>query len=67
MMMKVGRFQPDVLEGMACVGGCVSGPASIENMPKVKMRMNKENAALKDKTITSTLETFDFSDIDLHR
>ena len=36
-------------------------------MPKVKMRMNKENAALKDKTITSTLETFDFSDIDLHR
>ncbi len=67
MMMKVGRFQPDVLEGMACVGGCVSGPASIENMPKVKMRMNKENAALKDKTITSTLETFDFSDIDPHR
>ena len=27
----------------------------------------EENAAIKDKTIASTLEVFDFSDIDLHR
>lgn len=67
MMMKVNRFQGDVLEGMACVGGCVCGPASIESLPKIKMRMTKENAAIKEKTISSTLETFDFKDIDLHR
>lgn len=67
LLMKVGRFQADVLEGMACPGGCVCGPAAIENAPKIKMRMAKENAALKDKTIASTLEAFDFSDIDLHK
>ena len=29
--------------------------------------MTKENLAIKDKTIASTLEKYDFSDIDLHR
>lgn len=67
LMMKVGRFTPDVLEGMACAGGCICGPAAIENAPKIKARMAKENMALKDKTIASTLEQFDFSDIDLHK
>ena len=67
LLMKVGRFESDVLEGMACVGGCICGPASIENAPKIKARMNRENAVQKDKTIASTLEQFDFSDIDLHK
>ena len=67
LMLKVGRFNADVLEGMACPGGCVCGPATIENPIKAKVRMTKENAAIKDKTIASTLEVFDFSDIDLHR
>lgn len=67
LMMKVNRFQADILEGMACQGGCICGPATIENMPKAKARMTKENMAIKDKTIASTLEKYDFSDIDLHR
>ena len=53
--MKVNRFQADILEGMACQGGCICGPATIENMPKAKARMTKENLAIKDKTIASTL------------
>ena len=67
LMLKVNRFNADVLEGMACQGGCVCGPAAIENPIKVKARMTKENLSIKDKTIQSTLETYDFSDIDLHR
>lgn len=67
LMMKVNRFNADILEGMACVGGCVNGPATIENVPKTKQRMNKENEAIKNNTIKSTFEKFDFSDIDLHR
>ena len=67
LLMKVGRFSPDVLEGMACKGGCISGPASIENPVKIKQRMMKENQAVSDKTIASTFTTFDFSDIDLHK
>ena len=65
--MKVNRFQADILEGMACQGGCICGPATIESAPKAKARMTKENMALKDKTIASTFQVFDFSDIDLHR
>lgn len=67
LLMKVGRFNADILEGMACTGGCVAGPATIENPPKTKMRMNKENETIKDNTIKSTFEKFDFSNIDLHR
>lgn len=67
LLMKVNRFQGDILEGMCCNGGCIAGPATIENAMKTKMRMNKENAAIKEKTIASTFETFDFSDIDLHK
>ena len=67
LMMKVNRFDADILEGMACIGGCINGPATIESAPKAKGRMAKENAAIKDKTIASTLETFDFKDIELHR
>lgn len=67
LLMKVGRFNADILEGMCCPGGCICGPATIETPAKVKQRMTKENAQIKDKTIKSTLETFDFSNIDMHR
>ena len=52
---------------MACVGGCINGPAAIEAVMKAKQQMAKENAVLKDKTISSTLEIYDFKDIDMHR
>ena len=65
--MKLGKYNEDVLEGMACTGGCVCGPATIESPIVVKKRMAQENALIKDKTIQSTLNEFDFSDINLHR
>ena len=65
LLMKVNRFQADVLEGMACKGGCICGPATIESPIKAKAKMTKENLAIKDKTISSTLKTYDFSDVDL--
>ena len=67
LLMKLGRFNEDILEGMACVGGCVSGPATIESPVKVKQLMAKENAAIKDKTIQSVLEEVDFSQVNMHR
>lgn len=66
LMMKAGKFDADVLEGMACVGGCVSGPVSIESPNIIKARMQKENEERKDVPIKKTFDTFDFSDIDLH-
>ena len=67
LMMKVGRFDADILEGMCCPGGCICGPAAIETPNKVKQRMAKENLSVKDKTIQSTLSSMDFSQINLHK
>lgn len=67
LLMKVGKFKEDVLEGMACVGGCCNGPAGIEPANVVKQMMAKENANIKDKTIQSTLDTVDFSKVNMHR
>lgn len=67
LLMKLGKFNEDVLEGMACVGGCVNGPATIESSMKVKQTMAKQNASIKDKTIQSTLDQVDFSKVNMHR
>ncbi len=67
MLMKAGKFNFNILEGMSCVGGCVAGPAMIEAPSITRGRMMKENMKLPAKTIEESLRTFDFSDVDLHR
>ena len=64
--MKFGKFNASLLEGMACQGGCIAGPASIEPPMVIRGRMVKENSANK-KTISESVETFDFSDVAMHR
>lgn len=65
-LMKFGKFNASLLEGMACQGGCIAGPASIEPPMVIRGRMVKENSANK-KTISESVETFDFSDVAMHR
>lgn len=67
LLMKLGKFNEDILEGMACVGGCVNGPATIESAMKTKQVMAKENAGIKEKTIQSVLDEIDFSDVNMYR
>lgn len=58
MMLKVKRHDFDVLEGMACVGGCANGPGVIETNGKVKQRFDKENMGNTHK-ISDTLKAFE--------
>ncbi len=44
MLLKVGRFTYDILEGMCCDGGCVGGPCTISDANDTRKRMNMENA-----------------------
>lgn len=67
LLMKLGKFNEDILEGMSCVGGCVNGPATIESPTKSKAMIAKANIAIKDKTIQSTLDEHDFSQVNMHR
>ena len=67
MIIKAGRFPANICEGMSCKGGCANGPAVITNTPKVKQKVDKENAPHLSRTIKQTLELYDFSDINVHR
>lgn len=67
LLMKVGKFDGNLLEGMCCIGGCVAGPAKIEPPNVTKARMNKENMDHSCKNIQESLKVFDFSDVHMHR
>lgn len=58
LMLKVKRHDFDVLEGMACVGGCANGPGTIETNGKVKQRFDKENK-MNTHSISDTLKAFE--------
>ena len=64
-LMKFGKFNADILEGMNCVGGCVNGPAVISDPVIVKGRMIKENMALDKKTIAQGVDVFDMKGFDI--
>ena len=66
MLMKFGKFNADILEGMCCEGGCVAGPGTIQDPATVRGRMTKENKETDQKTITESLELFHAKDFDIH-
>lgn len=65
MLLKAGKFNADILEGMNCEGGCIAGPACISDSATVKGRMVKENIATDKKTIDQSLETFGMKDFNI--
>ncbi len=65
MLVKAGKLPFDVVEGMACKGGCVNGPTVIDFSMKPKVRMNKENAG-KSSDIEKSLEGYAFDKLNLH-
>lgn len=65
LLMKIGRFNFDILEGMSCEGGCINGPCGINDVMDVKRNMNKENATHAVK-IDEALDRINYKDMDLH-
>jgi len=66
MLMKFGKFNSNILEGMCCEGGCVAGPGTIQDANTAKGRMAKENKETDQKTINESLELFKVRDFDIH-
>lgn len=66
MLMRAGRFNADILEGMCCEGGCIAGPACISDPLTVKGRMARENMKTDNKTIAQGVEVFGMKDFDIH-
>lgn len=65
LLMKVNRFQGDILEGMNCEGGCIAGPACISDAITVKGRMAKENMQTDKKTIAQSVDLYEMRDFNI--
>ena len=67
MLMKAGKFNFNILEGMSCQGGCINGPAAFDSINKVKARVVKENATNTVDNISENVAKMDFSYVPMHR
>ncbi len=65
MLMQMGKFQSDILEGMCCEGGCIGGPACIVDASIAQGRMAKENLPNQGKTIKQSLDEHAFHTYDI--
>ncbi|HIU03284.1 MAG TPA: 4Fe-4S dicluster domain-containing protein [Candidatus Onthocola gallistercoris] len=67
MLLKVGRLPEDFIEGMACEGGCVSGPAMLEKSPK-SMKDRKHQIDQADgRDIITNVDQYEAYHVDMHR
>ncbi|SHI19033.1 4Fe-4S dicluster domain-containing protein [Sporanaerobacter acetigenes] len=66
-MAKVNRLNGNFIEGMACVGGCIAGPASLHHGPKDKNEVDKYGKLAIEEDINSSLRIFEVQDINLDR
>ncbi len=66
-LTKFDRLDGNFIEGMACKGGCISGPASLHIGPKDKTEIEKYNKLVLEKNIDSSSKIFKVKDINLNR
>ena len=66
MLLKAGKFNFDILEGMCCEGGCLGGPATITSSVMAKAHMAKENVSNPIKTISDSLNACPFDGVNMH-
>lgn len=66
-MAKVKRLDGNFIEGMACLGGCISGPASLHHGPKDKTEVDKYGELALEENVKSSLRVFEMQDINLDR
>jgi ferredoxin hydrogenase large subunit len=66
-MLKVGKLPEDIIEGMACEGGCIAGPGAIAMLAQLKAARMKKIKGKDDDNITQMLTETDFMDVDMKR
>lgn len=65
MILNAGKLPEDMIEGMACMNGCINGPASI--LPPNITAKNRQQLLKEadDRTITKNLEDHEYSRIEM--
>lgn len=68
MLLNAGRLKEDLVEGMACEGGCVAGPGGVEGMQRLLKNRQKLLVQADGRGIKENLEQLhDFSHIDMEQ
>lgn len=66
-LLKFNRLDADFIEGMACIGGCIGGAASLTHGPKDKNEVDKYGRLALEKDATSSLRVLRREKINLKR
>ena len=66
-MARVNKLDANFIEGMACVGGCIGGAASLHHGPKDRNEVDKYGKLAIEKDIKDSLRVFDIDDLELSR
>ena len=54
-----GVLPENFIEGMACLNGCIGGPAALSHGPKNRMAVDKYGKESKEKTIQDAIKVYD--------
>lgn len=65
MIMKAGRLTEDIIEGMACKNGCVSGPCSVSPYNEVIKNRKKTLDKADNRKIFENLSDHKFNNIEM--
>lgn len=66
-ILKAGKLPENMIEGMACEGGCIAGPAHLVETRVAIQNRNKLIPNADDRGILENVEQHDFSKIDMNR
>lgn len=55
---KFGKLDKNFIEGMACVGGCVGGAASLNHDPKSRMKVDKYGKDSQKENVRQAIDTY---------
>lgn len=67
-VMNAGRMKEDFMEGMACEGGCVAGPAGVETLLNIRKNRRALLQKADERSVTENVSKIhDFSKIDMKR
>lgn len=66
-LIKTGKFDGTVLEGMMCLGGCTGGVSSlVTNAIQVKNVNNRDNQAIQQTKVSQIMDTLGINKVDMH-
>ncbi len=65
MLLRAGRIDETMIEGMVCEGGCINGPGKVTDLRQsVGMRRQLMRSA-DERKIGENLQEYDFTDVDM--